>query len=229
MLKISKENWKFKNRVLNPEFEYGKKLLQVAPQTPLFDSCLIHDNADKLVMVKTAPKWLTNMTYQECDTETGELGGYHDYETNEIKQGNGRKIKALDAFCDHYQPLYSQRKVSLMFHTFTRANHANTTFRRMVDNVKQHYKRNLSRPVKGLIWVSEISENLHWHYHLCVAVDRMKLKQIPEELKFEDLWGQRTEVEFVKKNVRRYMAKYFAKHQSRIMNTRAYGKSRNFK
>jgi hypothetical protein len=52
---------------------------------------------------------------------------------------------------------------------------------------------------------------------------------IPEELKFEDLWGQRTEIDFVKKNIRHYMAKYFAKHNSRAIGRRSYGISRKLK
>lgn len=224
----AKDLWRFKSRTINPSYDAGLRLLQVASNTPLFDSCLIHDNSDKLVRVKTAPKWVTKLAYDEVDQETGEILAPGEYETNEIKQSNGRKIAALDAFCGFYQPLYSRRQVSLMFHTFTRANQSNQKISTMIDNVKLHYKRNMGRPVRGLIWVSEISERLHWHYHLCLAVDRLELKRIPQELRFEGLWGQRTEVEFVKKNVRHYMAKYFAKHQSRVIGVRAFGRSRQF-
>jgi hypothetical protein len=96
----------------------------------------------------------------------------------------------------------------------------------MLDNVKYHYREMLDREMRGYIWTAEVSQKLHWHYHLCVAVDRLKFRRIPDELKFEDLWGQRTGIEFVKKDVRHYMAKYFAKENARVLGSRAFGSSR---
>lgn len=221
--KLDKTAWRFSNRFLNPSYGEGVKTVPLR-------SCLIHDNAEKSEReIKTLPKWITVLNYAEVDPETGEIVRDNvPYETNEIKSSNGRKIKALDKFCDYYQPLYQSRKVSLTFHTFTRANYANTTFRKMLDNVKYHYAEMLDREVRGFIWTAEVSQQLHWHYHLCVAIDRVRVREIPPELKFEQLWGQRTGVEFVKRDIRRYMAKYFAKENARIIGNRAYGCSRKY-
>lgn len=219
--KLEKTAWRFSKRVKNPSYEAGLKTLPLR-------SCLIHDNAEiSKREIKTVPKWFTVLNYSEVDVTSGEVVTEKvDYETNEIKSSNARKIIRLDRFCNYYQPLYSQREVSLLFHTFTRANYANMTFRRMLDDVKYTYEEILNRPVRGYIWTAEVSQSLHWHYHLCVAVDRLKFRRIPDELKFEDLWGQRTGVEFVRKDVRHYMAKYFAKENARVLGARAFGSSR---
>ena len=239
-VRTSKELWHFKSRKLNPEFQAGVRTLPLRP-------CLKHHNAECLeitskngvfsengqilreIKVKTRPKWFTELGYYNIDNDSGELLSKGEYQTNEFKASNKRKILALDEFCSHYQPLYSVRQVSLLFHTFTQANEANLSFRRMLDNVKLHYSE-IGRPLRAHLWTGEVSTDvdLHWHYHLCVAIDRITVHKIPEELKFEDLWGRRTGVEFVKKNVRHYMAKYFAKHNSRVMGVRSFGKSRHF-
>ncbi|NDF99355.1 MAG: hypothetical protein EB101_10640 [Chitinophagia bacterium] len=77
----------------------------------------------------------------------------------------------------------------------------------------------------GYVWTAEVSEKLMFHYHICVAVNRLELKgkKLPDWLKLDDVWGRRTGVEFVKRNVRHYMAKYFAKHNARVVGMRSYG------
>ncbi len=183
--------------------------------------------------VKTTHKWNTVMVYQEMDTETAELHSkLHRYTTNEIKSSNHKKIKALDKFCNHFQPLYKAKKVSLFFVTFSRANHANDKFSSVLNHVKKRFAR-YGYPVRGFVWTSEISyetnPNGHWHYHLCIATDRMILMKIPKALKFNSIWGQRTGIEFVKKNAKHYMAKYFAKHNARISGMRSFGVSAKMK
>jgi len=56
----------------------------------------------------------------------------------------------------------------------------------------------------------------------------IKGSKMSDKLKLQDLWGQRTEIAFVRNNIRHYMAKYFAKHNFRVTGTRSYGRSRNF-
>jgi hypothetical protein len=232
-LPIVSKRYEYRGHVQNPAFSDGVKFLEVGEA---FESCLINNKSDKNLVVeghgirvKTAPKWITRFREQSIDFQTGELINQGIYETNEFKQSNHRKIKKLDEFCAIYQPQYARKKVTMWFLTFTRANHACRTWKDMTELVMLHYKR-LGIPAKGHIWTAEVSENLHWHYHLCIATNRvnMKGKQIPEELKFEYLWGQRCEVDFVKKNIRHYMAKYFAKCQYRVMGSRSYGTSKKF-
>jgi hypothetical protein len=114
-----------------------------------------------------------------------------------------------------------------MFHTFTRANYAEKSIQEIIDNLKQRYKA-IGREVRGYIWTAEVSENLHWHYHLAIAIDRIRVTEIPGEIKLDVLWGQRTGVEFVRKNLRHYMAKYFAKQNARVIGLRSYGKSNKY-
>lgn len=223
--KGNKLPYTYQNRHKNPLYEAGLKLIHIAPS---LRSCLIHANADNFI-VKTEPKWITTLVTQEFDPETGDIDRkLLRYQTNEIKASNYKKIKALDKFCNYYQPLYRSRKVSMFFITFTRANYASESFRRTLDAVKLRFKR-FGYPVRGFVWTAEVSPNGHWHYHLCIATDRIHLMKIPKALKFNSIWGQRTGIEFVKKNVKHYMAKYFAKHNARVIGTRSFGVSRKMK
>lgn len=203
-------------------------------EIPPFESCLLTTKSDKKeggkvteIWVKTRPKWLTDLLGWNIDPETGEAVPSEVYQTNDFKVSNGKKIKALDSFCKHYQPLYRSRKVTLLFFTFTRANYSRIDWKQMTEIVSKYLKR-LGYMVRGYVWTAEISNDMHYHFHLCVAIDRVQWKTIPESLKFEKIWGQRTEIEFVKKNVRHYMAKYFAKCEYRAIGKRSYGKSKKF-
>jgi hypothetical protein len=211
----------------NPEYEEGLKTLP-------FESCLIHNKWDKKneqikpLRVQTKPKYLIQLQRHkltpECDFEVS------DYFTDNFKAANNRKIKAMKKFGEFYQPLYEKKKVTLWFLTFTRADKCRP-FKEMINIVRKYYKR-IGLEIRGFVWTNEISENLHWHYHLCVATDRINLRggKIPKLLKFDKIWGQRTEIDFVKKNVVGYMSKYFAKSNLRHeTGFRSYGVSQKFK
>ena len=222
-------SFEFNSRAINRAYEKGLRLIPVKKESVLTDSlrsCLIHDNSESFLRVKTVAKWETTLKSTICNSD-GEIIATERYQTNEIKQSNARKIRALDKFCAHYQPLYRRKKVSLMFHTFTRANYADKSIQEIIDNLKLRYKA-IGREVRGYIWTAEISEKLHWHYHLAIAIDRIEVSSIPEEIKLDGLWGQRTGVEFVRKNLRHYMAKYFAKQNARVIGLRSYGKSNKY-
>jgi hypothetical protein len=226
-----KKVYSFLSRHKNPEYEDGIKCLP-------FESCLYTTNGSwkkpqntpNEVFVKTKPKWFTDLMEWGIDQESGELSAKGVYRSDDFKCSNGKKIKALDRFCKKYQPLYRSKKVTLFFLTFTRANYARLSWNIMSKLVMQYFKK-LGMNVLGHIWTAEISDSLHWHFHICLATNRVDFSKsgIPEELKFENLWGQRTEIDFVKKNVRHYMAKYFAKQNARIIGKRSYGMSRKFK
>lgn len=217
------------NTFLNPEYELGRKSLS-------FESCLVHDkshffryeNGQKLI-IKTLPKWLTNLQAWKRDQESGEDNMVGLLQTDEFKASNYRKIKALDKFCNYYQPKYQEKEVTMLFLTFTRANYAKKDWKSMVNHIKETFKR-IEIPVLGFVWTSEVSLDygIHWHYHMCIAIDRVNWKKIPKQLKFESVWGQRTQIDFVKKNIKHYMAKYFAKHNARVEGFRSYGKSSKY-
>ena len=125
-----------------------------------------------------------------------------------------------------------------MFHTFTNMIGAKRDMRSMVDLVIKRYTA-IGRSVRGWLWVLELKKNdnmefgWHIHYHLVVAIDRLDIrgKGIPEELKFEDLWGQRTGVVFIKYSVRGYLTKELNKTNGArlIPKVRSYSRSRVFK
>lgn len=218
-----------KNTRKNPEWSV-EKLISLR-------SCLLRNNAtpeNPEFFISKIPKWLTTLERPDCiDTGTGEII-YVDYETDDFKASKNRKIKTVEKFCDYYEPLYRSRKVSLLFHTFTRIEYAKKDMRRMIDKVKLHYVA-LNRPIRGYLWALELKQNenmdggYHIHYHLVVAINRIYVKEIPEELKFQDLWGQRTGVEFIKRSVRSYLSKYLYKSDAKLLSRRAYAISRTLK
>lgn len=242
--------WSFRGRQPNPDYQSGLVRLSevrppkiVHPDTDPLRACLKHHNAEIFrgdVLIKTAPKWATQLNCTGYDPETGEMIDVV-YSTDDLRASNNRKIKALNQFCDVYQPLYKSHDVSLLLHTFTQADYAYLPMRRMLDTIKYRY-RLLEREIRGYVWVLEISKpehdkiGFHPHYHLVIACDRINVKGkgIPDELKLDDVWGQQTNVEFVKKNIRSYLGSYMGKNNWRMTTHsgdtfRMCGKSRTFK
>ena len=123
-----------------------------------------------------------------------------------------------------FSEAYKMRKVSLLFYTFTVANQAKITIRECMDAFHKRLKR---RNIKlhGYVWILEVSDNLHVHYHALIAIDRINCrgKKLPEYLKLNNVWGAICQVEFIKKSVRYYLATYFTKNKNRISGKRQYG------
>ena len=213
---------------INPDWIKGVKTMPLR-------SCLLRDKLQNLssevsnhIYIKTLPKW----EYTMCGiTEDAELVNIA---SNELKRANFNKIKAMKRFAQKYQPLFQKRKVSLLFHTFTQANNSRIDFKQMLKLVKYHYA-SIDREVLGYVWTLEVSYDKnpkgHLHYHLCVAIKYLNLKgmKLSKHMKFEEQWGRRTGVEFVKKNVLTYMSKYFAKNNAKVIGWRGYGISNNLK
>lgn len=191
--------------------------------------------SERILAIAKEPKWKTTLQYIEIDSETGECLGLNTLETDSFKASNASKIRAMDLFSNAYNHLYYRRQVTLLFHTFTRADACNNTWSGFMELLLKRYKR-LGIPVLGYVWVLEVGEKDGMiHYHLVTAIKRTRFKTLPKQLKFEDAWGSRTRFEFVQKNVRRYMAKYFAKNRHRVLDLetnrtlRSLGKSKTFK
>jgi hypothetical protein len=111
--------------------------------------------------------------------------------------------------------------------TFTKANETTSTIRSVLDNFRKRCKRNDCQ-VFGYFWVLDISANLHVHYHVLVAVQRIDIKgkPMPLWLKMHDVWNRHTEVAFVRKSLRGYLAKYLEKNRDmKVLGKRMYGKS----
>lgn len=214
---ISKAFW-YLRRFKNPDYESGLK------DVPLRSS-LLHNNVNtNSWQIKTKPKWFTDLLQSELDTESGEILGQSIYTTNDLVSGNNRKIKALNKFCDVFQPMYKLRKCSIFFYTFTLANQSRTDIRGALNTFKTRLKRK-GINLRGYVWVLEISDKLHVHYHALICTDRINIKGklMPDYLKMNDVWGCRTQVAFAESHVRNYLAKYFTKNSSRILGKRSYG------
>ncbi|MBA7550989.1 hypothetical protein ES705_43522 [subsurface metagenome] len=220
------ESYSFKDRFKNPEWSIDK-LISLRP-------CLIRNKSSKIETVSfisEIPKWMTILEKEMINEETGEII-YEDYQTNDFKASKGRKIRTVNKFCDYYEPLFRKREVSLLFHTFTRLDYSKKDMITMMECAKRRYKA-LNRPIRGYLWALELKKNekmnsgYNIHYHLVVAIDRYRVNKIPERLKFEDLWGQRTGVEFVRRSVRAYLSKYLYKSDCKLLGRRSYAISRN--
>ena len=235
----------------NPHFEDGVLIMDKNGLTDeSLRSCLICNNADKknskqalqyvkqkrvmadedanIFLLQKDYKWGVSFLGNILDTETGELLEDQVHETTDLEQGVKRKRKAIRTFTEFYEPLYQDRKVSCMFFTLTQANQSDKTLRVAIDLIKKRFERH-NLPVLGHLWVSEVSKNGHWHYHLAIATKRVYWKKIPKWAKVDDIWGRRTGIEFIRKSIGAYLGKYIGKDNiGRIISFRSYGKSRNF-
>jgi hypothetical protein len=196
-------------------------------------SCLLHNKSDvfkpNYLVIETTPKWRDYYKTLGLDLRNGffENGAY---ESNSHRAANNRKIKALNGFCDYYQPLYARRSVTLFMFTLTGFwTHTEMEVKDLIEVLKARFKRRGAKML-GYIWTFEISPDLHPHYHLAVAVERMNLKgkTLPKYLFLDKVWSARTQVDFVKKNIKHYLSKYFAKNNFRALNKRSYGTSAKY-
>jgi len=244
-------NFKLGGVSKNPHFEDGVLLMEKDGLTDeSLRSCLISNNADKkttkqalqyvkqkrvmadnyepIYFLQKEWKWGVSLSGEILDLETGELLEDQVHETTDLEQGIKRKRKAIRSFTDFYEPLYQERKVSCFFFTLTQANQSDKKIRDIIALIKKRFIRH-NLPVLGLLWVSEISDKGHWHYHLAVATKRVYWKKVPQWAKVNDLWGRRTQIIFIKKSIGAYLGKYIGKDNiGRMMNFRSYGKSRNY-
>lgn len=177
-------------------------------------------------IIKTEPRWFTHLLQFNTDLNTGEITEQSVYETDCLTSGNNRKIKAVNRFVAHFKEPYKRRKVSMLFYTFTAANQASVSIKNVFPALKKRLKRR-GIGLKGYLWILEISSSLHVHYHAIVVTDRINCKgsELPDFLKMEDVWGARCQVQFIRKNVRYYLANYFTKNKNRIVDKRQYGMS----
>ena len=198
-------------------------------------SCLICHNGStskledpNVYLLQRSFKWGVSFSGTITDTETGELFEDQAYFTDDLEQGVKRKRRAVKKFTDFYESLYLEKKVSCLFFTLTQANNSTEKLNITLKAIKKRFERH-NMPVLGHLWVSEVSKNGHWHYHLAVATKRVYWKTIPKWAKVDDLWGRRTGIEFIRKSIGAYLGKYVGKDNiGRIISFRGYGVSRKF-
>lgn len=193
------------------------------PRKALF----MHPNGRFSIPVSFEPKYLKWLEKDSVDTNTGECIGSEVIETDSERAKRGKRINRLRKFDATYLPLKRARKVSLLFITLTHASHSSISISGFFDALKKRAKRN-GVQLYGYVWVSEVSENLHWHYHALVATSRLAGK-LPAWLHAETLWGERTRVQFVKGTATsHYLSKYMGKKSGVVQGVRSMGASAKF-
>jgi len=234
--KVNRVVYKFQQTYKNPNYRLGSII-------PL-RACLLHNISsrnfvtgrpvyDKIYgVVQSNPKWITILSRHET-TKFENVTKISNHETNDLKASKHRMIQSVQKFCDYYEPLYQSKKVSIFFFTFTRANYSDKTIATMLECVKRRLK-SLKWHLRAYLWVFEAKENakmeggFHLHYHLVIVVNRVNIDKIPDELKMDELWGQLTNVEFIKYTVKGYLSKYLYKTDAKVCSKRRYGVSRKF-
>ena len=134
LLKKQGTVYEFVSTHKNPDYEKGLKPIP-------FESCLIHNKGSRIRAVRTQPKYLTKLAEFKY-SEDGFPVLINTLDTNDLKASNNRKIKAVDKWCKHWQPLYKQKKVSLFFITLTRLNYAKLSIGVLLRVLKTNLKRN---------------------------------------------------------------------------------------
>jgi hypothetical protein len=171
------------------------------------------------------PKY-THGFFQEKYNADGEFLYTEVSSYTNLQTASSRKRKLVNKFADKFEPLYQNKNISLLFVTLTRINYANQNIHQFISSVKKRFKK---RGVKlhGYVWVFEAGEKTNMlHYHIAFATDRMQFNRLPIWLKFESLWGQRTETTFVKKSIRNYLSKYLKKGSPFLEGFRSCGSSK---
>lgn len=188
---------------------------------------IMQPNGRFSIPVSYAPKYLKFIEKHSVDANTGEYIGSEVIETDSERGKRGKRINKLRKFDTIYLPLKRARKVSLLFITLTHASHSSISISAFFDALKKRAQRK-GVHVYGYVWVSEVSDRLHWHYHAIVAVSRLSGK-LPNWLHAETLWGERTRVQFVKGSATsHYLSKYMGKASGVIQGVRSMGASIKF-
>jgi hypothetical protein len=173
-------------------------------------------------------KWTGHFRGDVVDEETGEVKEGEVWQCTDSDMSLSRKRKAIAKFTDVYSPLYEKYEVSVMFLTLTRCNVAPVPIDEFINIMKKRFLRH-KIPVLGYFWVNEVSEGFHHHYHIAIATKRVNFRKLPKWIKFDDVWGQGTSIEFIKKSVKAYLGKYIGKNNiGRMMNFRTYGRSQKY-
>jgi len=136
-----------------------------------------------------------------------------------------RRKKRFDEFFRVFEPLYRKRLISMLFITLTtpytledvrKDENLEKELRKRLKAFWNAYRKRLKRNlgcVYGYAKMSDVGEEGNKvHFHIVVAVPRIKVVKIPDWMKpSEGLWEWLTNVEFIRKSVRGYLANYLGK------------------
>jgi len=136
-----------------------------------------------------------------------------------------RRKRRFKNFFDVFEPLYKQRKISFLLITLTTpytlediknnwklAKELRVLFQKFWKAYRIRYLRRLNK-IYGILKIIDVGEQGEkLHYHIVIAIPRIRVSKIPKWLKpDEGLWKWLSKVEFIKKSVRGYLAKYLGK------------------
>jgi len=136
-----------------------------------------------------------------------------------------RRKKRFDEFFRVFEPLYRKRLISMLFATLTtpytlqeikRDENLEQLLRLKWKVFWKAYRQRLKRHagyVHGYLKLADVgAEGQKLHWHIAIAIPRIKVKKIPDWMKPDErLWEWRTGVEFIRKSVKGYLANYLGK------------------
>jgi len=203
----------------NPLFK--DNIFAVTSESCLKTSNVLNGQKSNLFIVAPEPRRYTLLRYNKR-VNLESRGLEYDYKlissTEKLKRDARRKALFIGQIIDSAR--FSKQFYSV-FVTLTKG-----AENRSIRDFLKLYKQDLKR--KGInvvyhFWVLEFGKNgNNPHYHINLLIEGKKPKKLPKVLFPERFWNQkfisgdkvintRTDVQFVKKSVYRYMTKYFTK------------------
>lgn len=227
--------------VKNPGYQNGllNLILGIKVHAKISPKALQIVGERAFISIATSPKYYKWYNKISIDRYTGEVM-QESIESDSERAKRAKKYNLLKSFMDAYRSPYARKKVSVFMVTLTRANEANGRIGDLLKAFKQRAHR-AGCPLLGYVWVSEVSANTHWHYHLLFAVQRISIagEKLPEWLKLNTIWGMGTHFTFAKgKGLQSYLNKagygkaigsYLTKQTASVEGIRSVGSSRQFK
>jgi len=172
-------------------------------------------NNSKLLMMLKKPKNKTLLV--------GEESGL--YEITDLERAIKSRLRSFNRFFSKFHSLFKRREVSLLFITLTTPYELEQVLfdKGLADEIRAKYrkcwlsykKRFEREGVKILGYLKLV--DVGWrgekiHFHNVLAVPRMKVDKIYDWLKPDSgVWPWHSRVEFVRKDVRKYLADYLRK------------------
>jgi len=180
------------------------------------DEDLAKGNKPRLYKNLKKPKHILTFSQEGVEVEN---------ETNNLLLLLQRRKRRFKNFFDVFEPLYKQRKISFLIitlttpYTFEDFKNNKNLQKELREKLKKFWKayreRHLRRldKIYGVLKVFDVGEQGEkLHLHLVVAIPRIRVKRIPDWLKPDKgLWEWLSQVQFIRKSVRGYIAKYLGK------------------
>jgi len=146
-------------------------------------------------------------------------------EVSDLERSFWQRRRSFDRFFGKFEPLYRQRKISLVLITLTvpykleelledtgKAKELQRSYRSFWNGYRRRCLRRLG-DICGVLKLVDVGwQGEKVHFHLVVAVPRVEFGSIPDWLKPDKgLWPYLSRVEFVRKSLRGYLADYLRK------------------